>query len=196
VEAENFDRGGEGVAYHTGTVNQGGQYRPSQDVSIEGCTDTGGGYDVGWTAAGQWMGYTVNVTSSGSYDITARVSSGAGGGMFHLEFGPVGQIGASTVATLNVPATGGWQTWVDVKVPAVPLAAGTQWMRIVEDTSGYNINRISFASSGSGGGGGGTGSSTGAGGRCGALGAEAVLALALARLLGRRAGGSFPGRPG
>jgi hypothetical protein len=54
------------------------------------------------------MAYTINVVSSGSYNITAHVASENGGGTFHLEFGPVGQIGGSGVTTspeFNVPNT-------------------------------------------------------------------------------------------
>jgi hypothetical protein len=145
IEAENFDMGGEGVAYHTGTTNQGGAYRPSDGVSIEACSDTGGGFDVGWTASGDWMGYTVSVAAAGSYDITARVSSGTTGGSFHIEGGPVGHIGSPILATVSVPGTGGWQTWTNVTVHGVALSAGTQWFRIVEDTAGYNINWISVS---------------------------------------------------
>ncbi len=35
-----------------------GQYRPSEGVDIETCSDIGGGYDVGWTANNEWMKYT------------------------------------------------------------------------------------------------------------------------------------------
>jgi probable HAF family extracellular repeat protein len=52
IQAENFDDGGEGVAYHdTSTGNKGGAYR-STDVDIEATSDAGGGHDVGWMAAG------------------------------------------------------------------------------------------------------------------------------------------------
>ena len=51
-EAEKFDNGGEGVAYHDTTAgNAGGQYR-STDVDIRAASS--GGYNVGWIAAGEW----------------------------------------------------------------------------------------------------------------------------------------------
>ena len=69
IQAENYDTGGEGVAYHDSDAgNKGGQYR-SDGVDIESTTDTGGGYNVGWVAAGEWLEYTVNVAVAGSYDI-------------------------------------------------------------------------------------------------------------------------------
>ena len=50
IQAENFDKGGEGVAYHdTEKANQGNQYRPADGVDIEKTSDTGGGYNIGWT---------------------------------------------------------------------------------------------------------------------------------------------------
>src|SRR5258708_1004867 len=48
IEAEQFDNGGEGVAYHDLMAgNSGGQYRAA-DVDIESTTDVNGGYNVGW----------------------------------------------------------------------------------------------------------------------------------------------------
>ena len=56
VNAQDYDNGGEGVAYHDTTAgNNGGAYR-SQDVDLEPSSD--GGYDVGWIAAGEWLNYT------------------------------------------------------------------------------------------------------------------------------------------
>src|SRR5207249_3751371 len=70
-EAENFDLGGEGVAYHDNTPgNAGGQYRLSEDVDIIVSTDSAGGaYVVGSFETGEWLAYTINVAASAQYDI-------------------------------------------------------------------------------------------------------------------------------
>src|SRR5437660_8098579 len=48
IQAEDFDNGGEGVAYHDeDAVNSGGLYRTT-GVDIERSSE--GGYDVGWIA--------------------------------------------------------------------------------------------------------------------------------------------------
>ncbi|HMC70362.1 MAG TPA: carbohydrate-binding protein, partial [Mycobacteriales bacterium] len=134
VRAENFDNGGEGVSYHDSSAgNSGGQYR-STDVDIESSSD--GGYDIGWTAAGEWLNYTVNVSSAGSYTATLRVASPNGGTM-HVGFNT-----ASNVWTaVNIPATGGWQSWASVNVP-VTLGAGVQQMTLLFDTGGVNLNYV------------------------------------------------------
>lgn len=131
IQAEDFDDGANGVAYRDNSVgNSGGQYRAT-DVDIELSSDSGGGYDVGWVSAGEWLKYTVNVAAAGTYDIAFRVASAGTGGTFHLEVSGVNKTG-----TLSVPNTGGWQTWRNVTKTGVTLAAGQQVWRLVMDTNG------------------------------------------------------------
>src|SRR6266852_3106731 len=83
IQAEDFDEGGEGVAYHDTTPgNSGGQYRGT-DVDIELCAN--GGYDLGWTAPGEWLNYTVNVAAPGSYTVQLQVAS-VDGALMHVGF--------------------------------------------------------------------------------------------------------------
>ncbi|MBN1580014.1 MAG: glycoside hydrolase family 3 C-terminal domain-containing protein [Anaerolineae bacterium] len=75
IEAEDYDLGGEGVAYHDATTgNEGGKYR-GDDVDIEDTADMDGGYNVGWIEEGEWLSYTVDVASTSLYDIQVRVAS-------------------------------------------------------------------------------------------------------------------------
>jgi hypothetical protein len=130
IEAEQFDNGGEGVAYHDLSAgNAGGQYR-ANDVDIEATTDVNGGYDVGWISAGEWLNYTINVTTAGTYTLDARVASSGAGGTFHIEINGVALTGA-----LTIPNTGGWQAWTSVSTP-IQLTAGTKVLRLVFDTAG------------------------------------------------------------
>ncbi len=146
IEAENFDNGGENVAYVDRTAgNSGGQYR-STDVDIEATTDTGGGYNVGWMVAGEWLNYTVNVASAGTYTLQARVASSGAGGTFHIEAN-----GVNLTGTLTVPNTGAWQTWTTVS-SNVSLGAGTQILRVVLDSNGPggsvgNLNYFTISTS-------------------------------------------------
>lgn len=140
VEAEEYDLGGEGVAYHDSDPrNNGIPFRPNEGVDIEGCGDIGGGYDVGWIVTGEWMEYTVNVTQSGYYDITARTASVPGGGAYHIEFN-----GVNVTGRKSVPVTGGWQFWTDVVTTAVYLNQGQQVMRFAIEGSEFNLNKITI----------------------------------------------------
>jgi hypothetical protein len=158
IQAENFDEGGSGVAYvDTSTANQGGKYRTTDSVDIETTTDVGGGYDVGYMSPGEWLKYTVNVTTADTYDMEFRIASSGGGGTFHLEID-----GVNVTGPVSVPNTGGWQSWTTVKKTGVNLNAGSQVWRFVADSAGAtgafaNLNYIRVAAPSappSGGGGG------------------------------------------
>jgi len=59
VQAEEFANGPDGVAYHDVSAgNSGGVYRAT-DVDIEVTSDDGGGYDLGWVSASEWLNYSV-----------------------------------------------------------------------------------------------------------------------------------------
>jgi O-glycosyl hydrolase len=131
IQTENFDNGGESVAYHDlDATNRGGKYRTS-GVDIESTTDLGGGYDVGYVKSGEWLEYTIDVQQAATYDLTFRVAAAAAGGKFHVDVGGVNKTGA-----LSVPNTGGWQTWSTVTKTGVSLSAGKQILRIAMDANG------------------------------------------------------------
>jgi Carbohydrate binding module (family 6) len=148
VSPANFDLGGQGYAYNdTDTQNYGGAYR-NTSVDLSYTNDSwANNVAIGWTAAGEWLGYTINVAQAGVYSIALRMASAGSGGTAHLEFGPVGQVGGAGVSrtpNITVGSTGGWDTWTDVTVTKVYLSAGLQWMRLVEDTGGYNMDMVKF----------------------------------------------------
>lgn len=141
VEAEDYNLGGQGVAYSDATSgNSGGAYR-TDDVDMESCSDAGGGYDVGWTASGEWLKYAVNVQSAGAYNVTVRVSSPNDGKTMHIESN-----GVNVTGSIAIPNTGGWQNWRDVTVPNINLSAGAQTMKVVIDGDGFNLNYIRVTS--------------------------------------------------
>lgn len=134
VEAANFDHGGQNVAYHdTSLGNSGAVYR-NTDVDIQGASI--GGYNIGWTEAGEWLKYTVKVGSAGTYDVNVRVASTAAQTL-HVTIG-----GAST--SVAVPNTGGWQAWRDVTVP-LSLSSGEQAMTVKFGTGAVNLRSISVS---------------------------------------------------
>ena len=75
VQAANYDTGGQGTAYNVTSVNGSANGYRSDGVDLEACTDTGCGYDIGWTASGQWFKYTVNVATAGTYTVALRLAS-------------------------------------------------------------------------------------------------------------------------
>jgi hypothetical protein len=145
IEAENFDEGGEGVAYHDTTGgNSGGQYRQT-DVDIQPTTDSGGGFSIGYVTASEWLAYSIAVNTTGTYLLQTRVASLSGGGSFHIEVD-----GIDVTGSLAIPNTGGWQTWQTVTRSGVSLTAGPHLMRVVFDVAGPlgfvgNINYVRWS---------------------------------------------------
>ena len=142
VQAENYDTGGQGVAYNVTSVNGSGNSYRSDGVDLEGTTDTGGGYDLGWTASGQWFRYTVNVATAGTYTVSFRVAAiNAVTDALHIS----NSSGTNLTGSVNVPATGGWQSWTNVTA-SITLPAGQQTLTIDQDNAGWNLNYTSFGS--------------------------------------------------
>jgi uncharacterized protein involved in high-affinity Fe2+ transport len=148
VQAENYDTGGQAVAYNVTAVNGSGNSYRSDGVDLEATTDSGGGYDLGWTAAGQWFKYTVNVATAGTYSVGLRLAAPtAVSDALHID----NSAGTSLSGNVAAPATGGYQTWTTVTV-SVTLPAGTQTLTVDQDAAGWNINYLAFASGSTGGG--------------------------------------------
>src|SRR5690606_18048299 len=125
---------GEGQAYHDTTPgNEGGAFR-NTDVDLQQASV--GGYNVGWTDAGEWLRYTVNVTAAGKYTTQLQVAS-VGGGKMQLSFGAPSDSSANIV----VPNTGDWQKWTTVTV-TVNLKAGQRTMLVRFLTAGINLKSV------------------------------------------------------
>jgi hypothetical protein len=131
IQAENYDLGGEGVAFHdTDTTNLGcSTYRSGGGVDVQDGANAS--HYVGFVRVGEWLEYTVKVTSGGTYDLSTKVSSLRSGGKFHIEVD-----GADKTGTLTVPDTRDWQSWTTVGKSGVTLSAGRHMIRIKADAAG------------------------------------------------------------
>jgi|GEM_PF-4606218 len=129
VTLAQFDFGGQGVAYSdTTSANLGGSYRPDEGVDIE---TVNGLTNIGYTAAGEWLQYTLNVDHEADYTIDVAVSSPSTGAVFYLSFDSI------AAADQLVPNTGGWQTYRNVR-QSVHLTAGQHILRLVFKTNATN----------------------------------------------------------
>ncbi|NEA30673.1 carbohydrate-binding protein [Streptomyces sp. SID13031] len=142
VQAENYNTGGQGVAYNVGSVNGSANSYRADGVDLESTSDTGGGYNVGWTSSGQWFHYTVNVATAGTYSVAMRVATPAAvTNAFHL----ASASGTNLSGNVSLPSTGGWQNWSTVTTQ-VTLPAGLQTLTVYQDSGGWNLNSLQFTS--------------------------------------------------
>jgi Carbohydrate binding module (family 6) len=138
VQAEDFDTDpsgtppGEGCAYHDlSASNDGNDYRTSEGVDIDVCGDTGGGYRIIYMRTGEWLAYTVSVTTAGTYSLNFRVGSNGGvAGAFHLE----DETATNLTGSLSVPDTGSGNTFQTVTKTGVALGAGVHVLKLVVDS--------------------------------------------------------------
>jgi hypothetical protein len=139
IQAQKFDQGGEGVAYHDTTdANLSGAFRPGEAVDIATTDDASGEYNIGYIGDGEWLEYTVDVTP-GTYTLRARVASNGGGGQFSVS------LDGTTLGTAEVGDTGGWQRWETVTVEGVDVSAeGTAVLRVDAESGGFNLNWLRF----------------------------------------------------
>lgn len=141
IEAEEYDLGGEGVAYHEENANgnEGNVSIRNDQVDIEETEDNSGQYNIGYVLQGEWLKYTVNVTRAGIYSIDLRIAAEGDGKNLHIEID-----GVNVSGNVKVPDTGGWQTWTNLTINDVELLAGEHIVSVVFDASYINLNYLEF----------------------------------------------------
>lgn len=137
LEAELYDKGGEGIAYHdsdsenNGAVNS--NFRENDGVDIG---NGNGGYVLGWTSTDEWLEYTIDVTTAGDMDFKFIVSSLNGGGKIGIDLD-----GESILTDLSVPKTDDWNVYSEMTSVAI-LSTGEHVLRIHIESAGFNLDRI------------------------------------------------------
>jgi endoglucanase Acf2 len=146
IEAGHYDyfQGGNGqnIAYFDSSIVNEGDFRT--DEYVDATTVANEGATVGWITNGEWLEYTVDVQTTGCYDLNIRYASGNnnGGGPFYFEVD-----GMQVSPNIVVGFTGDWNVW-NTKSTTVELEAGLQVLRLVATGGEFNIGEMSFAFSG------------------------------------------------
>jgi peptidoglycan/xylan/chitin deacetylase (PgdA/CDA1 family) len=140
IQAEDFDNGGQNCAYNdTTTGNSGAKYRTTENVDIQVTTDTGGGHNIGWVIAGEWLTYTVNIPTAGNYKLEYRGSATATGKTVDIF------LDSTLIAdNLAIANTGNYQTFATAAKASVALPAGTHQLKVLFNASSQNFNWIKF----------------------------------------------------
>ncbi|MBQ4621073.1 MAG: endo-1,4-beta-xylanase [Bacteroidaceae bacterium] len=84
MQAENFDKGAEGISFHDSDTRNEGTTAYRTDGGGVDIVNGNGNYAIGYTNAGEWLEYTVNVTKAGYYTYDAYASSGVTTSSFSL----------------------------------------------------------------------------------------------------------------
>ncbi len=143
IQAENFDKGGEGLTFHDSDSNREGDTAYRTDGEGVDFVKGNGGTAIGYTAANEWLEYTVNVTEPGEYSCVATVSSGTTNSGFTLGLVKNGSV--TSLCKINVPQTGSndWSTYKTVTAKlSRQLTVGEQVLRITINGASCNIDKL------------------------------------------------------
>ena len=112
-------------------------------VQLESTTDIGGGENIGFLDAGDFLDYRVTVGSGGQYSVAYRVASEGSDGKIQLQ--RIDENGATIpLHSTNFFSTGGWQTWNTSSSSLVKLPAGDHHLRLLVTGSQFNVNWFEF----------------------------------------------------
>ncbi len=87
-------------------------FNAQSGVVTETTTDTGGGQNLGYLANGDWVRYdNVDFGSTPARQFSARVASGAAGGISGLVEVRLDSLSNAPIGSFAIANTGGWQSW-------------------------------------------------------------------------------------
>jgi hypothetical protein len=139
-----FDIGGEGNAFHDADTGNSGNlpYRADNGDNASGAVDIGNASNpnIGWTAGGEWLLYTVEVRTGGQYRLEIEQASPNTDGSFRIEVDGVDRTG-----TVLVSNTGGWDNYGWDTVPTLlNLSEGTHKIKYYFVRGAHNIRTLRF----------------------------------------------------
>lgn len=144
VQAEDFTCGGPGTAFNENGVDGGpGSSSYRADVADDGpdletTSDTGGGYNVGWTRDDEWLRYEIESSEVMAAKILLRYAAPGDGARVQFRVTQNNLSDQSGIVTL--PETGGWQNWQNYEISPIAIYSGTNTIELFIDNEGANFN--------------------------------------------------------
>ena len=109
-------------------------YIAESGTGVEDTTDDGGGQNVAFLNAGDYLVYTISAPGIGPYRIDYRVASSGGSDGFNVSIDGV------QIDSQIVPDTGDWQNWTTLTSQPFELVVGIYTLRIDFLDDGQNLN--------------------------------------------------------
>jgi GH25 family lysozyme M1 (1,4-beta-N-acetylmuramidase) len=136
IQAEDYDNGGEGAAYHdtTPNVNSGNAYRFGENsgFDVKLINNTTNQYRLGDTFNGEWVEYSIDVQQAGNYKLDLRLSQADPNAKMHVEID-----GANVTGAISVPDTNNFSVFTTL-ARTLDLPAGKHIVRLAFDQQARN----------------------------------------------------------
>ncbi|MBE6327140.1 MAG: carbohydrate-binding protein [Bacteroidales bacterium] len=142
IEMEDYDLGGQGIAYYDKDVeNQGEAYRNEgvDIVTVDSISELKG-YAIGYTQEGEWTEYSIVTKKTAPYFYKAHVASGLDFSSFILMVD-----GKQVADTVKIPQTDNWNTYTMVDGKTSAIESGEHILRVRISGAYANIDWIAFA---------------------------------------------------
>lgn len=127
-----YDKGGEGAGFHDVTANQNKPYIESN------------GANIGYTASGEWLAYTIYVKDAGTYEFITYGSSNAGkgtwGGEYQWFLDQPNVAGNELGARFKMQSGGAWGgPWMPSEAVQFELGEGFQCIYFYMHNGAHNV---------------------------------------------------------
>jgi glucuronoarabinoxylan endo-1,4-beta-xylanase len=130
IQAEDYDLGGEGMAYHETTSNNiGNVYRPNEAVDVKLIANTASQYRLSDAAVGEWVEYSIQANNTATYELELRLSNADPNGRIHVEID-----GVDVTGPITVPDTNNFSVFQSVK-KQLNIAQGAHVLRVAFDVA-------------------------------------------------------------
>ena len=110
-------------------------------LQTENTSDTGAGENIGYTDTGDYSEYLIYIANTGNYDLNIRSAAQWNSGK--IEFQLLNNGTEQSISIVDLPVTGGWQSWQTSSV-STTLNAGVYVLKMKVLTGGFNLNWFEF----------------------------------------------------
>ena len=120
---------------------QAEDFNNQSGLETENTSDTGAGQNIGYTDAGDYAEYLIYISDSGNYNLNTRTAAQSNAGK--IEFELINNQGTQSLSIIDLPITGGWQSWQTTSTQTV-LNTGIYTLKMKVLKSGFNLNWFDF----------------------------------------------------
>jgi Carbohydrate binding module (family 6) len=159
IKAVFFDEGGREVGFHddrivpfgsirvdTAEMTVGMQPFGTGDRNADGSVPPQGSYHLGWIGAGEWVKFTVHVTTAGVYNISTYEAVASSPNTQTISFNDGAPVTISNLAPTTAPAGNEiWHNWNTFgNVATVNLDTGLVVLKLTFVTDPFNCDKLMF----------------------------------------------------
>ena len=136
IEAEEYDFGGQGVAYNDKDEENRGEAFRNDGVDIY---KGGSGFVVGYNQSGEWMNYTVDVKETSRYTVTVSAATDNASASFQLLID-----GKEITGEIAAPNTGDFAKFSTVIARTKEISAGKHTLQLKITSDWLDIDNMKF----------------------------------------------------